>query len=64
MNQQDVERFIGQARDLAAETMELHILSVRMGAGSTLPTDHRNGMRIIAMAEGLLADLERMKVAR
>lgn len=54
------QRLLAQARDLADEVMALHILSVRMGAGNSLPADYRDGERIIANAHALRTDIERL----
>lgn len=55
----NADRLIDQARRLAEEVMELHVLSVRMGAGQALPEDYRTGSRIIANADALAADIDR-----
>jgi hypothetical protein len=51
---------IERARDLAADAMELHILSFRMGNGTCKDEDFRACQRIIAEADGLARDIAAM----
>lgn len=62
MNQSDHTNLLDRARSLADDAMELHVLSFRMGSGSSLEEDYRTCQRIIAEADALAKDLAALAV--